>query len=350
MRAGAAGLAAAGFAATLALGACGKSGAPPAATPERIAVTLATATPAAGTGTIAITGTVRLKRETQLGFSTPGRIAAIAVLEGQPVAAGQMLARLDPTGLDAASASARAEAVRTEADRQRMAVLLGKGWVTRSRMESADAAAVAARARVTQTGFDARLGRIVSPAAGVVLRRAAEPGQIVAAGTPVVTIGELASGYVLRLPVSDEDLAHIRPGTRAEVTLPALSPAPIVAQVSEIGARGDDRTGTFLVELRLPPLPGMRSGLIGNARLATGVTSAAGPVTVPASAVFAARAGEGFVYVYRPGSGTVAARLVQLGDLGDGGIEVTAGLQAGEQVARTGVDRLRDGTTVTVSK
>ncbi len=346
MRAGAAGLAA-----MLMLAACSKSGAPPVAAPERMTVSLATAAPASGTGTIAITGTVRLKRETQLGFSTPGRIAAINVLEGQAVAAGQMLARLDPTGLDAATASARAEAVRTEADRQRMAALLGKGWVTRSRMESADAAAVAARARVTQTGFDARLGRIVSPAAGVVLRRAAEPGQIVAVGTPVITIGELASGYVLRLPVSDEDLARLRPGTRAAVTLPALSPAPISAQVSEIGARGDDRTGTFQVELRLPALPGMRSGLIGNAQLATGAGPAvAGPVVVPASAVFAARAGEGFVYVYRPGSGTVAARMIQLGDLGDGGITVTAGLRAGEQVARTAVDRLRDGTMVTVSK
>lgn len=345
MRAGAAGLAAA-----LALAACGKSGPPPVVTPERIPIALATAAPASRNDSLSVTGTVRLKRETQLGFSTPGRIAAITVLEGQRVAAGQLLARLDPTGLDAGVASARAEAIRTDADRRRMDALLAKGWVTRSRMESAEAAAVAARARVTQTGFDARLGRIVSPAAGVVLRRAAEPGQIAAAGTPVLTIGELASGYVLRLPVSDADLRGIRLGERALVTLPALSPTPVAATVSEIGARGDDRTGTFQVELRLPPLPGLRSGLIGTARLATGTMAIAGPVTIPASAVFAARAGEGFVYVYRAGSGTVATRLVQLGDLDDGGVQVTAGLVPGERVAQTGVDRLRGGMAVTVAR
>jgi len=337
------------MAAALALAACGTD-APPVAPPvEQIAISLATAVPASGSDTVGVTGTVRLKRETALGFSTAGRIAAINVLEGQRVGAGQLLARLDPTGLDAAMASARAEAVRTEADRKRMVALLTKGWVTRSRMESAEAAAAAARARVTQAGFDERLGRIVSPAAGVVLRRAAEPGQIVAAGTPVLTIGELKSGYVLRLPVSDSDLSGVRLGQRAEVTMPALSPAPIIATVGEIGARGDDRTGTFQVELRLPNVPGMRSGLIGAARLAGGA-AIAGPVAVPGTAVFGARADEGFVYVFRPGSGTVARRLVQLGALGDDAVVVTAGLQAGEQVARSSVDRLRDGSRVTVAR
>jgi RND family efflux transporter MFP subunit len=260
-----------------------------------------------------------------------------------------LLARLDPTGLDAATASARAEAIRTEADRKRMDALLAKGWVTRARMESAEAAAVAARARVTQTGFDSRLGRIVAPAAGIVLRRAAEPGQIIAAGTPVLTIGEIGSVYVLRLPVSDSDLAGVRIGERAQVVLPALSPNPVAATVGEIGARGDDRTGTFQVELRLPPVPGLRSGLIGNARLATG-RAAAGPLAIPATAVFSARADEGFVYVYRPGSGTVKARLVQLGAVDDRSVTVTAGLQPGEQVARSGVDRLRDGIRVSIAK
>ncbi len=334
---------------TVALAACSKIAAVPPVPADTVTIALATAAPATGGDSLSITGTVRLKRETQLGFSTPGRIAAINVLEGQAVQAGQLLARLDPTGLDAATLSARAEAVRTDADRNRMASLLAKGWVTRSRMESADAAAAAARARVTQTGFDSRLSRIVAPAAGIVLRRAAEPGQIIAAGTPILTIGEIGSGYVLRLPVSDSDFTGLRIGERAQVVLPALSPNPIAATVSEIGARGDDRTGTFQVELRLPAIPGLRSGLIGNARIVSGRAAPAGMIAIPATAVFAARADEGFVYVYRPGSGTVKARLVQLGALGDEAIIVTGGLQPGEQVARSGVDRLRDGSRVTIA-
>ncbi len=332
----------------LLLGACGKNAPPPVVAPAALSIALVTVAPAGGIETVAIAGTVRLKRETPLGFSTPGRIAAITVREGDKVAAGQQLARLDATGLDAASAAARAEAVRADADSARMASLLKNGWVTRTRMESAAASAAAARSRVTQAGFDARLGRIVAPAAGVVLRRAAEPGQIVAAGTPILTIGEVGSGYVLRLPVSDVVLAGLHLGQPAQVLLPALSQSPITATVSEIAARSDDRTGTFQVELRLSDRAGLRSGLIGSARLASASVPTS-PVAVPASAVVGARADEGLVFVYRPVTGTVAARVVQLGAVGDSTVMITGGLAPGERVARTGVDRLRDGMKVRVA-
>ena len=339
------------MAALLALAACSKDAPPPPPKAETVTVALVEAVPARGGGTLLATGTVRLKRETQLGFNTGGRIAAISVLEGQSVRAGQLLARLDPTGLDASAISAQADAVRTAADLKRMQALSGQGWVTKARVESAEAAAAAARARVTQTGFDVRLGRIVAPASGVVLRRAAEPGQMVAAGTPVLTLGEAASGYVLRVPLSDSDLARVRLGQGAAVTLPALSPNPVAATVGEIAARGDERTGTFQVELRLPAVPGLRSGLIGSARLRTGGQGpSTGPVTVPAGAVFAARADEGFVYVYQAATGTVKSRLVHLGDLDDTAITLTSGVNPGERVVRSGVDRLRDGLAVAVAK
>ena len=335
----------------LLVAACGADTAAPPAAPAPIPVRLAVAVPASGNADLGITGTVRLKRETPLGFNTPGRIAAISVLEGQRVAAGQLLARLDPTGLDAASASARAEAVRASADLGRMETLGKQGWVTRARVESAQASVQAARARVTQAGFDARLGRIVAPASGVVLRRSAEPGQMVAGGTPILVLGETGSGYVLRVPVSDADLARLKLGQGAAVTLPALSPNPIAATVAEIGARGDERTGTFQVELRLPPLSGLRSGLIGTARLRIGGQGASvGPVAVPASAVFSARANEGFVYVYDAATGRVKTRMVGLGAVDDRAVTVVAGLRVGEQVAASGVDRLRDGMRVSVTR
>lgn len=336
--------------AIVALAACSKTAPPPPAQVEVVTIAVADVAPARGNGTLDLSGTVRLKRETQLGFNSAGRIAAINVREGDSVRAGQLLARLDATGLDAADKSARAEALRADADYQRTRALLSKGWVTQTRLENAEAVAAAARAKLVQTGFDERLGRIVAPAAGIILRRPAEPGQMVAAGAPVLTIGEIGSGYVLRLPVSDSDLVGIRIGQRADVTLTALSPAPITATVSEIGARGDDRTGTFQVELRLPIVPGMRSGLIGSARLVIGSPTSSGPVVVPASAVFAARADEAFVYVYRPANRTVSARLIKLGTLDDTGVTVTSGLEPGEQVARSSIDRLRDGVRVSVAR
>jgi RND family efflux transporter MFP subunit len=335
----------------LVLSACAKEAPQPVAADARpVPVRVLAAQPAGGDTRMSVSGTVRLKRETALAFNTPGRIAAILVREGDSVTRGQVLARLDPTGLDAAQSSAQAEAVRANADYRRLEALFKKGWVTAQRLESARAAALAADARVKQTGFDVGLSVIRAPASGSVLRRPAEPGQIVAPGATVLIIGEADSGHVLRVPMADADLGRLAVGQLATVVVPAIGMAPMAARVSEIGARGDDGSGTFRVELALPPHPGLKSGMIGKAvmRLPSTATAASGAVRVPATAVFSARADEGFVYVHDAAAGAVRLRQVALGGVDDEAVTVTAGLRAGEIVVTSGPDRLRDGTKVFV--
>jgi RND family efflux transporter MFP subunit len=330
-------------------GCSGEAPPPPVVAEAPVPVALAVAVPAGGGSSLVISGTVRLKRETPLGFNTPGRIAAINVREGDRVGQGAVLARLDPTSLAAASSSARAEAERAEADLLRLENLFKKGWVTAPRVETARAAAVAARARVAQAGFDVGLATIRAPASGLILRRPAEPGQMVTPGQTVLILGEASSGYVLRVPLADADLARVQLGQLAAVSIPALGRVPLAGRVSEIGARGDDATGTFRVEVALPDRPGLRSGLIGSALLRFGGEGpAGGAVNVPATAVFSARADEGFVYIHDAKTGRVKLRQVSLGPLDDHALTITSGLAPGEQVVVSGPDRLRDGRLVKV--
>jgi multidrug efflux pump subunit AcrA (membrane-fusion protein) len=136
----------------------------------------------------------------------------------------------------------------------------------------------------------------------------------------------------------------------ASVTIPALGAAVLAGTVSEVGARGDDGTGTFRVEVKLPADARLASGQIGSARLLLGPAEAGAPINVPAAAVFAARADEGFVYVLEPVTRRVRQRLVALGPVSDSGVAVTAGLKPGEQVVTTGIDRLRDGQVIELAK
>jgi RND family efflux transporter MFP subunit len=326
---------------------CSSSKPPAPATTEVIIPVALAAALAAGVGSsLDVSGTVRLKRETPLAFNTGGRVAEIAVREGDTVARGAMLARLDPTSLAAAANSARAEAGRADADFRRLSGLFAKGWITAPRVETARATAAAAHARVQQADFDVGLSTIHAPSQGVVLRRQAEPGQMTTPGQVILVLGEIASGYVLQLPLSDVDLGRVRIGQPAFVTITALGDLPIAARVSEIGARGDNATGTFRVEVALPSHVGLRSGLIGSARLRFGGPSMGGAVTVPSAAVFSARADEGFVYVHDAASGRVSLRQVALGPLGDTLLTITGGLQPGEMVVTSGPDRLRDGVRV----
>jgi RND family efflux transporter MFP subunit len=340
-----------GFAVLALLAGCSKEAPPKAAVSEAaVPVRSAVVAQSAGEGRLAVSGTVRVQRETALAFNTGGRIAAINVREGDRVSKGQVLARLDPTGLDAALTSARAEVERAEADLRRLQSLFDKGWVTAQRLETARAAAAAARARVEQTGFDVGLAVIRAPSAGTVLARPAEPGQIVNPGATILLIGEADSGYVLRVPLADAELAKVRLGQPAAVVIPAIGTTPLAGRISELGARGDDGSGTFRVEIALPERPDLRSGMIGKAVLRIGdpgATAATGAkVVVPATAVFSARADEGFVYLLDTASSRVTLRQVALGGIDDDGVTITAGVRAGDIVITSGPDRLRDGARV----
>jgi RND family efflux transporter MFP subunit len=334
----------------LLLAACGGETAAPKPEAEAPAlVSVANAAPASAGVAVRATGTVRAKRETVLSFLATGRVAAVLVEDGDRVAKGQLLARLDPIEVETNAAAARADAARATADLKRVRELFEKGWAPRSRVDAAEAAASAANARLAQAGFVQRYARIVAPTAGVVLRRHVEAGQNVQAGTPVVTIGEATGGFVLRAPLTDADLARVKIGQAATVTLQALGGEPLAAKVSEIGGRGDERTGTFEVELALPAQPGLRSGLIGDARIETGSADPGAGVVVPASAVWQARADQGFVYVV-DAKGRARSRLVGLGAVDDRQVVVTSGLAPGESVVVAGIDRLRDGGPVTTRR
>jgi RND family efflux transporter MFP subunit len=324
------------------LAACGQQAAPvaPAIPQVRIAQVGGTTVP----DTITATGTVAWRRETSLGFTSAGRIATLAVNEGDAVRPGQLLAALDSTTVAASVSAARAERDRAAAEYARSAKLLEQGWVTRPRVDNARATLAAAEANVRSAGFQSRNAAIVSPGSGVVLARLTDAGQVVAAGTPVLIVGEASGGRVLRLPLADRDAARLRVGAPATVRLAAVE-GELTGSVIEIGGKAERATGTFVVEIGLPDDPRLRAGQIGTVSIV-----ASGPGTpsllVPPAAIFAPRAGQAFVYVADPATKRVKLRRVSIGDAGDSAIRVTGGLQRGEWVATSRLDRLADGMAI----
>lgn len=297
------------------------------------------------TAAVSGVGTVALRREASLGFTSPGRVSAVTVREGDAVRAGQMLAALDTTAVAADVARIAAERTRAAAEYQRSAGLLDKGWVTRPRVESARAALGAADAQLSAARFQASAARIVAPGPGTVLARLVEPGQVIAAGTPAVIVGDRSSGFILRVPLSDRDAARLSIGAPARVTLAALDDARVTGSVAQIAGRADRATGTFAVEIALPADPRLRSGQIGSAGIvARGVASS--DIHVPSAAIFAARAGEAFVWVINPRTRLTTLRKVTIAEAGDDGIRVTGGLARGEWVATSRIDRLKAGMKV----
>lgn len=333
------------FGLALPLAACGEQKAAAPAVPALIDVRVAEVGAQSQPELIDVAGTVALRRESPLGFTSAGRITTLAVNEGDGVRAGQLLAALDPTTTAAALASAEAERARASREFVRSSELFTAGWVARPRVDSAEAAVRVAEANVRAARFQLSNSRIVAPGGGIIIARLAEPGQVVAAGTPVLVLGDASSGHVLRLAVPDRQAARLRVGQPAEVNIGALGDQEVTGRVIEIAGRADAATGTFLVEVALPTDARLRSGQIGTARI---IADTAGErnLAVPPQAVFAARAGEGFVYVVDMAQNRVRLRRVTLADTTDNSIRLTGGIEPGELVAISGIDRLSDGQRI----
>lgn len=300
--------------------------------------------PAGESETLTAAGTVRLRRETALGFTTSGKVASVRYEEGDRVKRGALLAALDSSTVAADLNAARAERDRAEAEYARVVKLYEDGWVTKSRLEQAEAAARAARSQVESAGFANRTALIHAPSNGILLTRNIDAGQIVAAGEPALVLGEIDKGFVLRVPMTDAAASRLRTGMPATVRIGGPNADPIRAVVSEKDGRADQRTGTFEVNFRLPASDRLRSGQLGSVEVDVPRNSP-DSFAVPANAIFGIRAGEGLVYVVDD-KNRVKQRNVQIGKLNDKNLEILGGLSAGELIVTRGIEKLRDGDVI----
>lgn len=302
-------------------------------------------------------GRLEAAEEANVGFASSGVIAAVEVEIGDRVRAGEVLARLDTTALDANVAQARDHLTQARRDLVRLRSLNERQLIARQQYDDAATRVDLAEAAARSAGYAQRYGRIAAAADGVVLARLAEPGEVVTAGQPVLRLSGEREGWRLIVELADRDGAQIQPGDEAEVDIDAAPGKPFPARVVRVGGSASARSGAIAVELRVTaPEAGLRSGLVAKARIRLpGQRMSA----VPVSALVEADLGRGVVYVAEPAAGgalRARRREVRLGELRDGMrhegmqhdgmIEIVAGLPADAQVIVAGAAFLRDGDTV----
>ncbi len=337
-----------------ALGACGKDEEKSTAAAENAIPVLVTAVrPAPESNDVVAYGQLRSDKEAALSFKIAGLIKTLKVDTGDRVVKGQLLAELDQREIDSQAARATYAVEKARRDLARIEPLLGKGFVSQQKVQDAKSEfdmAVADRQRVE---FDRSLARIVAPADGVVLTRHADINEIVAAGSPVLTVSQGSVGYILKAGVSDRDVARLALGDPARVILDAFPNNPAAGNVRRISAMSDDRTGTFEVEIALDGVPaGAESGFMGEAHLMpqkkSGNSQTAAHFAIPASAILEGHGSTATVYVYDPAKSTVRLARISVGNISGEEVVVTDGLFAGAQVVSAGAPYLRDGAKVKV--
>ncbi len=290
---------------------------------------------------ISANGTIAARREMPVGVAGEGgQVVRVLVEPGQWVGAGQTLAVIDRSvqtqqaaSLAASIRVAQADADLAQAELERAQALVGRGFISKADMDRKRATRDAANARVRvaqaqyseATARNARLN-IVAPAAGLVLTRQVEPGQIVGAGSGILFRMARGGEMEMLAQMAEADLARVKVGTRATVT-PVGSDASIAGQVWQKSPviNMDTRQGT--VRIAVPYSDALRPGGFADARLIAGTAEA--PL-LPESAVQSGVDGN-FVLVV-DGNNVIKRVPVKVGTVTDSGVSIASGLTGTEKV------------------
>ena len=366
------------------------------------AVEVVTATTTRLKQSVVVSGRVLAPAKVEVGSTITGRVESVSVDDGDRVAAGQVLIRLEPGELAAALAQAQASeraaesrirqwrsvgapnarellaqaeanARLAESEHVRQTALFAQGFIGQARLdESRRALSIAqsqlaaarstaaanaddgaerqlledqlATARATREAAAAKLAqtRIVAPANGVVLDRTVEPGDIAQPGRVLI---ELALDGPVRLvaPIDEKNLAVLKPGQLARVSADAFPGTRFDATLDTLSPGIDVQRGTVEAKLSVAaPPPFLRSDMTVSIDIAVADKERA--LVVPAGALRDVAAPEPSVLVIRGGVATRAG--VRIGARTAEHVEILAGLEAGTRVvvdpAVVAGDRVRE--------
>jgi membrane fusion protein, multidrug efflux system len=279
-----------------------------------------------------------------------GVVRAVAVVEGQRVAAGQVLANMedDEQRLDREKTGALADQAAAEYDRAQKAA--AGNLISRHELEVARAKDQAARAEAERAKLDFDRCTVRAPIAGVVRLVRVEPNALVEEDEILFRVA-VADRLKADLYLPAEVRSQFKVGDSIPVVpVSDLGGRPSRGRVSLVNPVVDPITGLFHVQIEVPPGSGMAPG--ADVRVVPSGSSGAGAPTASAlggavlpRGVYVEREGDRLL-VYKVVGGTARRTPVDLGAPGADGFAVLSGLRPGDLVMAAGQTPPRDGMPV----
>ncbi|MEN9933109.1 MAG: hypothetical protein RIS17_1682 [Pseudomonadota bacterium] len=300
-------------------------------------------------------GSIAAKRDAAVGVQGEGgRVVRVLVEPGQRVGAGQVLAQIDRqvqtqeiAQLSASVRQAEADARLAEANLARAESLVAKGFISRADIDQRTAARDGAQARVGVARAQLAAAReraerldVRAPAAGLVLARNIETGQVVGPGSGALFRIAEGGALEMRALVSEQDLARLKVGQSADVT-PVGGTNSYTGRIWLIDPVIDTNSRQGVARIEVAYAPGLRVGAFARARITAGQASR--PL-LPQSAVLADADGN-FVLVLGKDN-KVERRAVTVGTINDQGVGIARGLTGSEQVVASAGAFLKPGDKV----
>ncbi len=289
------------------------------------------------------TGSVRARRVVRIHTREEGRIESLPWFEGDKVAEGEILAKIDDSLLSAELAKSTARARQARLDLERIDGLIRKNAASQDELAQArtELDVTLAEQKILETRIDHT--RLTAPFPGVVTKRLVETGDMAAKNDHLLTVMDPLS-LVIEVPVSELTLPQLRIGDPVNVAIDALYGQSLQGEIQRIHPALDPLTRQGIVEIALTPLPeGARNGQFARVTLST---AARNRLLVPFSALQRDREGE---YLFRvTEADSVEVVRVRSGTRTSDQIEILEGIEPGDRIVSRGFLGLRAGTKITI--
>ena len=273
-----------------------------------------------------------------------GEVIELFAEEGDVVAAGQVLARLDGERLRLEMLSARADLERVSGELQRYEDLAARGLVSEAMYDGLKYDVDAMKARYELARLNYEYSAIRATIGGVVSARDIKLGEHITADSVAFRITD-TSELVAYLQIPQAELAKFATGHQAELEVDSMPDKTFGATIARISPTIDTRNGTFKATAIIENgggelVPGM------FARFTIAYEKHAEALLIPRMAVIE-EDDEAAVYVVS--NGTVTRRIVETGIASDNQVEILSGLGENEEIVVVGHSSLRDGSKVLAS-
>jgi membrane fusion protein, multidrug efflux system len=302
-------------------------------------------------------GDVRARYQSMLAFRIGGKIETRRVNNGERVKKGDVLATLAPedarlavSSAEAAVASAAADVSLADAELERHRQLLEKNYISKALFDARANQQKAAQARLEQAQAQLQVARnqsqytrLQADADGVITSVNADAGQVVAPGTPVMSLarsGELE----VEIDVPESRYAEFKPGRPLILELWSEGGKRYSGKIREVGSEADPATRTYAVRVNFDQADdSVQLGM--TARVFFTDANAAAAVLIPLSALHE-KDGKTAAWVIDPATRKVSLREVRVGKYREDGVSIISGLIPSDWIVTAGVHKLVQGQVV----
>lgn len=297
---------------------------------------------------IRVTGVAEAFEDATISSESSGRIMHIAEL-GASINKGEVIARMDDRLIRAAFDAAQTGFNFAEDTFQRLSVLYADSIISTQDFNSARAQRDQAKAQLDQVTKQLEDATIKAPFSGRIESRFVRTGELINPGMPVVRLVN-NNRVKINAGVPERFARDVREGTPVVVTFRSNGDSQYNTRVSFAGLTIDPDTRTFTVEVEIPNRDGwIKPEMVADLQILRRVVDEA--VIVPRTAIVRDETGVN-IFVSRQHNGSKIASLipVETGAASGGLIQITNGLDAGEEVVITGISNLSTGDRLNVLK